>query len=67
MSSDLVAYRHPGDDGGWRSARGLPEGVSPEIGSVPFAMAPIGEDRALVVWPTRNSAGGGAVRAAFIE
>jgi hypothetical protein len=66
-SRELVAYRHSGADGEWRSARGMPEGVFPESGSVMFAIAPLGEDRALVVWPTRDSVGGGAVRAAFIE
>ena len=48
VSLELVAYRHPGGSGTWRPVRGLPEGTSPELGSTAYAMAAIGNDRALV-------------------
>ena len=64
---ELTAYRHPGGDGEWRSAQGLPAGALPENGSVPYAIAPLNEGRAIVVWQVRDKTGRRSVRAAFIE
>lgn len=64
---ELVAYRHVGAGAAWESARGLPSGAVPELGSVAFALAALGEDAAIAVWPTRQSGRVGSVRAAFLE
>lgn len=65
--TELVAYHHSASDSEWRSARGLPERAVPMIGSVPFAIAALDDDHAIVVWPTREDGRHGSVRAAFIE
>ena len=36
--------------GDWVPTRGLPEGAHADVGSVPYAVVTIGENRALVVW-----------------
>lgn len=67
LRTELVAYHHAASDSEWRPVRGLPEGAVPEIGSVPFGIAALDDDRAIVVWPTREDGRHGSVRAAFIE
>src|SRR6478736_1986947 len=59
---ELTAYFHPGGDGAWRIARGLPTGISPQIGLVPYAAAPLDTGHAIVVWQIQSG-----IRAAFIE
>ncbi len=65
--NELTAYRHPGGDNPWRSARGMPSGAFPELGSVPYAIAPLDEGRAIVIWQLRHNPNTRSVRAAFIE
>jgi hypothetical protein len=64
---ELTAYRHPGGGAEWRSAQGLPSGAIAQVGSVPFAIAPLTEGHAIVVWQTRDTTRRTSIRAAFIE
>jgi len=59
---ELAVYWHPGGDGEWRRAQGLPFGAMPVFGSVPYAISPLSEGHAIVVWQIQSG-----VRAAFIE
>ena len=65
---ELAAYKHPGGVGDWQSVSGLPLGAGPrgEIASDLFAVAPLDEGHAIVVWPA-GTIGNLSTRAAFIE